>query len=229
MSNLAIIPARGGSKRIPKKNLKNFCGRPIICYSISLALQSGLFNEIMVSTDDEAIASLALNEGIKVPFLRSLKNSDDNSTLTDVIIEVLSHYLAAGKSFENICLLLPTAPLAKEQHLVESFKLLAGGGYSSVVPIVQYSYPVQRAFTRDNDGRLSMMHPENKFVRSQDLQASFHDAGQYYWIKTTPFLKEKSIFMESTGSFVLDEMFVQDIDTETDWHIAEMKFQYNNI
>lgn len=228
MRNLAIIPARGGSKRIPKKNLRDFCGQPIIKYSIDIAKSSELFDVIMVSTDDEAIRDFSVGCGVEVPFMRSQESANDQSSLTDVVLEVISDYTALDMQFVNICLLLPTAPLASVDRLSESFYLLEKGLYSSVVPVVKFSYPIQRALVVDEFMHLSMMYPENTYKRSQDLRPAFHDAGQFYWLKQEAFLKERAIFMQNTGCIELDELSVQDIDTEIDWKIAEMKYHFKS-
>jgi N-acylneuraminate cytidylyltransferase len=225
MANLAVIPARGGSKRIPNKNTKDFLGQPIIKYSIEVAKSSKLFDEIIVSTDDNSITSLAASFGAGMPFKRSEKNSDDFATLTDVLLEVIESYQAAGKYFEFVCLLLPTAPLISVRSLVEAHQLLTNDSdCSSVVPVVRFSYPVQRAFIVDEQRYLKMLYPQFKFTRSQDLVPAYHDSGQFYWIRVADFLKEKSVFTESTRCLELDELEVQDIDNETDWKLAEIKY-----
>jgi pseudaminic acid cytidylyltransferase len=229
MANLAIIPARGGSKRIPNKNARDFLGQPIINYSIGVAKLSGLFDEIMVSTDDEKIKSLAALLGVGSPFKRSEKNSDDFANLTDVLLEVIESYHAAGKYFEFICLLLPTAPLIAVRSVVKAYQLLIeNSNYSSVVPVVKFSYPVQRALIIDDKKYLKMLYPEYKFKRSQDIIPAYHDSGQFYWIRVAHFVKEKTIFTDSTGYIELTELEVQDIDTEMDWKIAEIKYSALN-
>jgi pseudaminic acid cytidylyltransferase len=225
MPNLAVIPARGGSKRIPNKNIKNFLGKPIIQYSIEVAKLSGLFDEVIVSTDDDKIKSLAMSLGANVPFTRSEKNSDDFATLTDVLLEVIDNYYAVGKHFEFVCLILPTAPLIYARSLVEAHQLLANdSNCSSVVPVVRFSYPVQRAFIVNEKRYLKILYPEFKFTRSQDIAPAYHDSAQFYWVRVADFLKEKSIFTESTRCIELNELQVQDIDNETDWKLAEIKY-----
>lgn len=225
MSNLAIIPARGGSKRIPNKNIREFFGQPIIKYSVDAAISSGLFDEVIVSTDNEKIKSLAISSGARVPFERSQKHSDDSATLSEVLLEVVESYKSIGKHFDFICMLLPTAPLISVKNLVRGYELIIKDqSYSSVVPVVRFSYPIQRAFRITKTGKLEMFQPKNKNTRSQDLEPAFHDCGQFYWIKTNDFLKEKSIFMKVTGTIELSELEIQDIDTEDDWKIAELKY-----
>ncbi|MCD6019434.1 MAG: CMP-N-acetylneuraminic acid synthetase [Bacteroidetes bacterium] len=222
MSNVAIITARGGSKRIPRKNIKMFRGKPIIAYSIETALTCGLFDYVMVSTDDEEIADRAKSHGADVPFIRNAATSDDFSGTADVILEVLNDLKKIGKEFDNACCIYPTAPFITKQTLEEAFDLLTKKKFDSVFPICPFSYPIQRAL-EINDSKTSMVWPENLSKRSQDLSPRFHDAGQFYWMNVKTFLNEKKVFTENTGSIILNEMQVQDIDTETDWKIAELK------
>ena len=225
MTNLAIIPARGGSKRIPAKNIKTFLGKPIISYAIETAISTSLFSEIAVSTDDDKIASIALASGAAVPFIRSKKNSDDRATLSDVLLEVIEEYQNQKKNFDLVCMILPTAVFITSENLLSSYNKLMDGRFSSIIPVAKYSYPIQRALVLDEGGRLSMLWPENQNTRSQDLTSSYHDCGQFYWIRIKDFLREKSILMYNTGSVVLKGEQVQDIDTNEDWEIAEIKYQ----
>lgn len=219
MNNLAIIPARGGSKRIPRKNIKDFLGKPIIAYSIEAALKSQLFNEVMVSTDDEEIAEVARNYGAKVPFLRTNKAADDFATLADVIDEVKMKYLAQNKSFEHICCILPTAPLVTVENLKKTLSLLNEKDADSVRPVVRFSYPIQRA-VRMSEGKIELFNPEHQNTRSQDLEPAFHDAGQFYWMKFESGLRGKNKI-----GFEIPETQIQDIDTVEDWILAELKYQ----
>ena len=225
MKNIAIIPARGGSKRIPKKNIKEFLGKPIIAYSIEAALESQLFDEVMVSTDSEEIATVAERYKASVPFVRSLETSNDYATIADVIEEVISMYKEQGKTFDYVCCILPTAPFLTSQRLIEGFNLLQEKRYDSVTPVLRFSYPIQRALQIDDLGRLSMIWPENLTKRSQDLLPAYHDCGQFYWGNVKAFLKEKSFFMKNGGAIALSEIEVQDIDTEEDWKVAELKYK----
>jgi N-acylneuraminate cytidylyltransferase len=222
MSNVAIIPARGGSKRIPRKNIKLFLGKPVIAYSIETAINSGIFDYVMVSTDDFEIADIAKSYGAKVPFLRSHQTSNDFSTTADVIIEVLKELKKTGHEYENACCIYPTAPLLSEKSLVDTYNLLLTRNYNTVFPVCQFSYPVQRALKMD-ESNVSMIWPENLNVRSQDLQKVYHDAGQFYWLKTSAFLENQKMFSENSGAVILNEIQVQDIDNETDWKMAELK------
>jgi N-acylneuraminate cytidylyltransferase len=219
MRNLAIIPARGGSKRIPKKNIKDFLGKPIMAYSIETALHSGLFDEVMVSTDDEEIAQIAVQYGAKVPFMRSEKTANDFSTLSDVIEEVKEQYRLQNVFFENICCILATAPLLTIDILKKGLELLVEKKADSVRPVVRFSYPIQRAVKLDDNGKVIMFYPEHQYTRSQDLEAAFHDTGQFYWMKFETGLKG-----ENKIGFEIPEIQVQDIDTEEDWKLAELKY-----
>ncbi len=222
---LAIIPARGGSKRIPRKNIKPFCGKPIIGYSIEAAFSSGIFDEIMVSTDDPEIAAVAIDYGAKVPFFRSLKNSDDTATTADVLFEVINFYQNAGNSTLNeVCCIYPTAPLIRYQLLITGYNLLIDNKYDSVFPITEFSYPVWRALNLNN-GLVEMEWPEFYNSRSQDLKTLYRDSGQWYWINTASFLEQKKLFMTNSYGIVLNELEVQDIDTLTDFKLAEIKFR----
>lgn len=220
--NLAIIPARGGSKRIPRKNIRDFLGRPIISVSISVAVDSGLFEEVMVSTDDPEIAEVALACGAKVPFMRSPETSNDFAPLADVIDEVKEQYGIQGRSFDNICCILPTAPLITVNNLRAGYQLLLDKGADSVRPLVRFGYAIERAL-KLTDGRVEMLHPEHKYTRSQDLEPAFHDAGQFYWMKSECCLRGDNRY-----GFEISEVEAQDIDTEIDWKMAELKYQYLN-
>jgi len=222
MANAAIIIARGGSKRIPRKNIKLFRGKPIIAYSIETALNSGLFDYVMVSTDDDEIAVISKRAGAEVPFTRSEKNSDDLSTTADVISEVLNDLIKNGKQFENACCIYPTAPFITKEILNNAYELLVKNKFDTVFPVCSFSYPIQRAL-QIKDSKISMILPENINKRSQDLQTTYHDAGQFYWLNTSSFLKEKKMFTQNSGSIILNELQVQDIDNDTDWKIAELK------
>lgn len=224
MKTLAIIPARGGSKRIPRKNITPFLGKPIIQYSIETALQSGLFNEVMVSTDDTEIAEFSSAVGAVVPFLRSPQTANDNAHIADVVKEVLMMYNEIGNTFDVFCVIFPTAPFTRKERLIEGFNLLKTGEFDSVFPVMQYSYPIQRSLQIEK-GKVSMIWPENLNKRSQDLPASYHDSGQFYWMKTETFYLQKKLFTENSGAIVLSEMEAHDIDTPEDWKVAEMKYK----
>lgn len=224
MNNLAIIPARGGSKRIPRKNIKDFLGKPIIAYSIEVALASNLFNEVMVSTDDEKIAEIALQYGAAVPFMRSDNTANDFATTVEVLNEVVREYkYILNNEFDNVCCIYATAPLLKVDHLIKGYDLLIENNCDSVFPIVPFSYPVQRGVKINEAGKTEMVWKDFSNSRSQDLEKIYHDAGQWYWYK--PSRINDSLFTENTSSIILDEIDVQDIDSYTDWKLAELKYE----
>ncbi len=227
-NNLCIIPARGGSKRIPRKNIKEFLGKPIIAYSIEAAIKSKLFDEIMVSTDDEEIAGIAKQYGAKVPFMRSRENANDFATLADVLIEVVDQYKSIGKTFKNVCCVLPTAPLTSHNQIKGAFTKLIDENLESILPIVEFSYPILRALEFDENKRLKMIWPEHLKTRSQDLKPAYHDSGSFYWVKTDALLDQKTLFCKNGSAIVLPETEVQDIDNETDWKLAELKYKLLN-
>lgn len=230
MKKIAIIPARGGSKRIPRKNIKDFLGKPIIAYSIEAALNSELFDEVMVSTDDEEIASLARQYGARVPFLRSIKTSDDYATTVDVLLEVLAQYgEKEGKTFDYGCCLYPTAPFVKANILKEGYDTLVRKNFDSVFPVVAFSYPVWRGLRVCGDqGGVEMIWPEFLNTRSQDLERVYHDAGQWYWFSVPSVVSNEKIYTKHSGIVELDELVVQDIDTDLDWKLAELKYKLLN-
>ncbi|WP_396596523.1 pseudaminic acid cytidylyltransferase [Dokdonia sp. R86516] len=222
-NNLCIIPARGGSKRIPKKNVQLFLGKPIIAYSIEAALKSKCFTEVMVSTDDNDIAKIAVKYGATVPSLRSIKNSNDFATLQDVIEEVKSDYESKGEIFDNICCLFATAPLVTPDLLVKGYEFLINNRADSVRPIVKFSYPIQRAFRLSQSGEVEMINSEYLKTRSQDLEPAFYDSGMFYWMNF-----HKGLKGEKRYAFEVKESQAQDIDNEEDWILAELKFKMQN-
>lgn len=223
MSSLAIITARGGSKRIPRKNIRPFCGKPIICYSIEAALSSGIFTEVMVSTDDTEIAQIAANAGASVPFLRSAAAANDYASTDDVIREVLEAYQAMGKTFDTFCCIYPTAPFVTATKLKTAMEMLQNA--ESVMPVVPFSYPVQRGLCLDSQGHIGYKWPEYAAARSQDLEKIYHDCGQFYACRTGAFFREGTTDTPNMVPLILPEMEVQDIDTLEDWEIAEVKYQ----
>lgn len=227
MGNLAIIPARGGSKRIPKKNIKLFDGKPIIAHVIQTVLDSKLFDEVMVSTDSEEIATIAKEYGAKVPFKRSEKNADDYATLADVLIEVITSYQKEAKNFDKVCCILPTAALITKEKIKEGLDKFNNNQLDSVVPVVRFAYPIQRALKVVNQ-KLELREPEHLMTRSQDLEPMYHDSGQFYWISSKSLLKNKKVFMDHTGYIELNENEVQDVDTMEDWMMLEVKYKIKN-
>ena len=228
MNNIAIITARGGSKRIPRKNVKLFCGQPIIYYSIKAALESNLFSEVMVSTDDDEIAKISRELGAKVPFKRSVENSNDFATTADVVKEVLDVYSSIGKEFDNVCCIYPTAPFLDDKTLIKSYDFFISEKYDSIFPVVEYSVPIQIALKINHLNYLEMISPEYMSVRSQDMEKRYFDAGQFYWSKVTAFLEHTNLYTKKTGAFIMDELNYQDIDNVQDWEIAEFKFKFKN-
>lgn len=225
MANLCIIPARGGSKRIPKKNIKDFLGKPIIAYSIEAAINSGLFDEVMVSTDNQEIAEIAISFGAKVPFLRTEQTANDYATTFDVIEEVQSKYHLHNKNFEFTCCLYACAPFITASKLADSFKILQKNDFDSLFPVMTFGFPIQRALKKGIDNKIDFFYPEFSLTRSQDLEQSYHDAGQFYWMKTETCLRKKRIITENSGSIIVSELEGQDIDNETDWKLAELKYE----
>ncbi|BAK78296.1 acylneuraminate cytidylyltransferase [Pseudogulbenkiania sp. NH8B] len=222
---LAIIPARGGSKRIPGKNIRPFCGRPILAYSIQAARDSDLFDRIIVSTDSPQIAEVARLYGAEVPFWRSETNSDDYATLLDVLQEVLGQLAERGEHYAEVCCLLPTAPLVTAKRLQQAHTLLEQKGYDAIFPIVRFGYPIQRALRQTEDGHVAMLQPEHYRTRSQDLPTAFHDAGQFYSFRPEPCFAAGKMFTDNSGGIEISELEAQDIDGETDWALCELKYQ----
>jgi pseudaminic acid cytidylyltransferase len=225
MKRLAIIPARGGSKRLPGKNIRDFAGRPMLAWSVQAALESGLFDTVMVSTDSAEIAEVARAAGAVVPFMRSPETSDDHAILMDVVAEVVGRYEGEGQVFDRICCILATAPLLQADSLISAYDLMVKEGYDTVFPVVAFDYPIQRALRRDPDGRTAMIQPEHYASRSQDLEPAYHDAALFFWITRQACLAKQPVFAGNAGSFVIDPMQAQDIDTPMDWRLAELKMQ----
>lgn len=221
MRMVAIITARGGSKRIPRKNIKDFCGKPIIAYTIEAAIESKLFDEVMVSTEDDEIAAVAEQYGAKIPFRRSAATADDFATTADVLNEVLSEYKKRGQEFDWMCCLYPTAPLVTAETLREAWTYLQGKKADALTPVVKFSYPPQRCFILEN-GYLRYKWPEYIRSRSQDLEPFYHDAGQFYFNRVQGFQEGK---VAKLVPYVLDDLQVQDIDNLEDWEMAEIKYK----
>lgn len=225
MKTLCIIPARGGSKRIHRKNIRQFLGQSIIKYSIDAAIDSKLFDEIMVSTDDDEIAKIAKENKAEVPFMRSDVTSGDYATTFEVILEVVKNYeLNLNMSFDKICCIYPCAPFVTSKKLIDSFNLLNSKIFDSVLPIVQFSFPVQRSFLLNEKGKVDFSSPEFSLTRSQDLPSHYHDAGQFYWIDRKKCIEKNAIITSNTGAIIVSDMECQDIDNEIDWKLAELKY-----
>lgn len=223
MNNIAIITARGGSKRIPKKNIREFCGKPIIEYSIRAALESKLFDEVMVSTDSEEIAEISKQCGASVPFFRSEENSNDYAITADVINEVLIEYEKLGKRFDTLCCIYPTAPFVTAKKLSDAYNEMKNSNADSAMTVVRYGFPPQRAVVIRN-GKIEFQYPEYYRTRSQDLEPIYHDCGQFYFCNVDAFKKYKTMITPNCVPFVVSEEEVQDIDNISDWNIAEMKY-----
>lgn len=224
-NTVAVITARGGSKRIPKKNIKEFCGKPIIAYAIQAAIASNIFDEVMVSTDSEEIAQIARDYGAVVPFMRSEKNADDYATTEDVIMEVVNQYRERGKAYAYVCCLYPTTPFITSSILKEAVKIMVQENPAVVIPVVQFSYPPQRCFVIDEEGYAKFKYPEYVQTRSQDLEKQYHDAGQFYIYHVEKLFAHNGIIEDDFKPIILPEMCVQDIDTLDDWKMAEMKYR----
>ncbi|MDE7313404.1 MAG: pseudaminic acid cytidylyltransferase [Eubacterium sp.] len=224
-NRIAIITARGGSKRIPGKNIKAFCGKPILAYSIEAALNSGLFSEVMVSTDSIEIAEAAKSYGAQVPFFRSKQNADDYAATSDVILEVLHEYLKMNRKFHYICCIYPTAPFVTPEKLKAAMQMMEEHHPAAVCPVVAFSYPPQRCFILNQKQHLEYKYPEYIRTRSQDLEKQYHDAGQFYIYETSVYLKNQGVISKDIMPMILPELEVQDIDHETDWKLAELKYQ----
>ena len=219
---LCIITARGGSKRIPHKNLRSFLGKPILAYSIEAAIESSLFDEVMVSTDNMEIAKVARSYGASVPFMRSATASNDFATTADVLIEVLGAYLEAGRSFDALCCIYPTAPFVTAEKLHVAAAMLDGA--DCVLAVERFGFPPQRGMV-EVDGGFTWWQPENELARSQDLATVYHDAGQFYFRDVASFMESGRLVAGRVRGYEVPETEAQDIDNESDWAIAEMKYE----
>lgn len=223
--DLAIITARGGSKRVPRKNIREFLGKPVMAYSIEAAIGSGLFSEVMVSTDDSEIADIARSLGASVPFMRSERTSDDFATTSEVLTEVVGKYEKVGRSFDAFCCIYPAAPFVTRGILQEAKELLDTEGADSVLPVVKFGFPPQRAF--EKSGRfIRYIDVGSSQMRSQDLKPMYHDCGQFYYCRYESFRRYRNTVMPKTVGLERPEVLCQDIDTLEDWSLAELKYSY---
>lgn len=222
---LCVIPARGGSKRIPRKNIKDFLGKPIIAYSIETALKSGCFDRVIVSTDDDEIAMIARQYGAETPFIRPKELSNDFAGTLSVIKQAIEWFEAQGEQVNWVCCLYATAPFVQTRLLQAAFQQVQESKADYCFSVTTFGTPIQRAFKITEDGRLAMFHPENFHKRSQDLEEAFHDAGQFYWGTPTAFKEERAIYSEFSSPYMLPRYLVQDLDTEEDWIRAELMYQ----
>lgn len=229
MPNIAIIPARGGSKRIPRKNIRDFLGKPIIAYAIQAAINSKLFDEVVVSTDDAEIAAIAIQYGAKVPFMRSAKNSDDNATTADVLLEVFEWYKNQGINFSMAVCIYPCAPFVSSELFNKAHAMLSAKHADCVFPVIRYGHPIQRALKLDASGKMSVFFEGDTNARTQDLQSAYHDAGMFYFFDVEKFLQTRSLYTPNTFVIEVDENEAQDIDSESDWKLAELKFKYSRL
>ena len=223
--NIAIIPARGGSKRIPKKNIKYFEGKPIIAYSIEAAIHASCFDKIIVSTDDSEIAKVAKEWGADAPFVRPANISTDNSIIVEVIRHAIDWCEKKSWNISNICCIYPTAPFLLSADIISGLKLLNEPTTQYSFSATSYAFPIQRAFYMNKSGKVEMFYPEHLNTRSQDLKDAYHDAGQFYWGKVEAFKEELPLFANHSRPILLPRTRVQDIDTLEDWDNAEKKYR----
>ncbi len=224
LMKVAIIPARGGSKRIPRKNIKDFCGKPMIAYSIEAALQSGLFDKVIVSTDDEEIAHTAKTYGAEVPFTRPAELSDDHTATIPVIAHAIKE-LQKEEPVDIACCIYATAPFIQVRYLQEAYKLLIDTNSVYSFSATSFPFPIQRAIKLDNAHHVEMFQPEHFNTRSQDLEEAYHDAGQFYFGTVEAWLNEEPIFAPHSTAVILPRHLVQDIDTPEDFERAELMFK----
>ncbi|MDD2580807.1 MAG: pseudaminic acid cytidylyltransferase [Desulfuromonadaceae bacterium] len=225
MNRIAVIPARGGSKRIPHKNIKEFCGKPMIAWSIEAALQSGCFDCIVVSTDDAEIAEIAQRFGAEVPFMRPAQLSDDHTGTIPVIRNAIEWFIKQGQQPEQVCCIYATAPFISPEDIQSGLEILTATGSDYAFSVTSYPFPIQRAIRLTPYGRVEMFNPEEFNTRSQDLEEAYHDAGQFYWGRASAWLAEKMIFSTAAAPVQLPRHQVQDIDTMEDWQRAELMFK----
>ena len=225
---IAVIPARGGSKRIPRKNIRMFCGKPIIAYSISAAQQTGLFDQVVVSTDDEEIATVARDLGATTPFIRPKEIADDFTGTNAVVKHAVTWFNAQSNVVTHACCLYATAPLVQARFISEGYEALSGSDAAFAFSVTSYAFPIQRAVRITPDGRVDAIYPEHRMTRSQDLEHAHHDAGQFYWGTARAFLEDLPLFAPHSIGVILPRHFVQDIDTPEDWERAELMYRAIN-
>jgi pseudaminic acid cytidylyltransferase len=225
--SIAIIPARGGSKRIPRKNIKDFYGKPLIAYSIQTAKKSGLFDKIIVTTDDKEIAHVAKKYGAEVPFIRPTNLSDDFTGTTDVINHAIQWLKEDDEEYDYVCTIYATAPLLQSKYLKEGFEKLQNSDAINAFSATTMPFPIQRTFKIDNNGRCEMFTPEYYTTRSQDLEVAYQDAGQFYWTKIDK-KSDEIMFGKDSIPIILPRHLVQDIDTLEDWQRAEIMYKVIN-
>ena len=222
---IAVIPARGGSKRIPRKNIRMFCGKPIIAYSISAAQQTGLFDQVVVSTDDEEIASVAREFGATTPFIRPKEIADDFTGTNAVVKHAVAWFNSQSNDVTHACCLYATAPLVQARFITEGYEALSRSDAAFAFSVTSYAFPIQRAVRITPDGRVDAIYPEHRMTRSQDLEHAYHDAGQFYWGTARAFLEDMPVFAPHSIGVILPRHLVQDIDTLEDWDHAELMYR----
>lgn len=222
---LAVIPARGGSKRIPKKNIRDFCGKPIIAYSIEAALELDIFDHVLVSTDDDEIASVARSFGAETPFLRPTEISDEYVGTNAVVKHAIQWFQEQGDQVTLACCIYATAPFVHPDYLREGHDKICNSQKSFAFSITRFPFPIQRAIRINDVGEVDAFWPEHIDTRSQDLEAAYQDAGQFYWGKARAFLTDEVIFSNLSLPVILPYYLVQDIDTLEDWHCAELMYE----
>jgi pseudaminic acid cytidylyltransferase len=225
---IAVIPARGGSKRIPRKNIRLFCGKPIMAYSIAAAQQTGLFDQIVVSTDDEEIASVARACGATTPFMRPRAIADDFTGTSVVVKHAISWFNGQGHDITHACCIYATAPLMQARFIQDGYDTLARSDAAFAFSVTSYAFPIQRALRLTADGRVDAMYPEHRMTRSQDLEPAYHDGAQFYWGTARAFLEDAPLFSSQSAGVVLPRFLVQDIDTLEDWEQAELMYRIIN-
>ena len=224
---IAVIPARGGSKRIPRKNIKEFSGRPMIAWAITSAIKSKLFDNVIVSTDDEEIADIARKWGAETPFTRPVELSDDITPTVPVIAHAVRFAIESGRDIEFLCVIYPCVPFLQENDLVDAFNLMKKNNADFVYPVTEYAHPIQRAMRQLSSGQMQFVNPENELTRTQDLEKTFHDSGQFYWGKSSAWLEQKKMHTDGLGMSIPNWRVV-DIDTMDDWKRAEDLYKMRN-
>lgn len=224
---IAVIPARGGSKRIPRKNIKEFCGKPMIAWAITTAVKSKLFDNVIVSTDDEEIADIARKWGAETPFTRPVELSDDLTPTVPVIAHAVRFAIESGWDLEYTCCIYPCVPFLQENDLVDAFNLMKKNNADFVYPVTEYAHPIQRAMRQLSSGQMQFVNPANELTRTQDLEKTFHDSGQFYWGKSSAWLEQKKMHTDGLGMSIPNWRVV-DIDSMDDWKRAEDLYKVRN-
>lgn len=225
---LCVIPARGGSKRIPRKNIRDFCGKPMIAWSIDVAIKSECFDRIIVSTDDKEIAAVAEQCGAEIPFMRPAELADDYAGTTVVVSHAIKWQNSHGDLVDKVCCLYATAPFVQATDLQKGLKVLESSGAEYAFAVTSYAFPIQRSIRITESQRIEMFQPEHFNTRSQDLEEAWHDAGQFYWGKAAAWLENKPIFSVDSAPVLIARHRVQDIDTLDDWNQAQLMFTLLN-